>query len=208
MTDRSAATDRQSPTDERSAIGHAGHRGGPLRDHEDMNQRTLVDPVTVDVGSWPRPELLESLRRGSIHLNEWAAALLDDAIFDRPEPESVTVVERSVGDLGLVTGAVLPQIFEAAQERGLQLCPPVTGPYLRLALRSQPTAPDAVMSNGKAPSGSLAVATPLFQVSDDYPKGFYLRVIAGQPWLRGYRCSSSEHVWDPDDRFVFRSPTC
>lgn len=173
-----------------------------------MNQRTLVDPVTVDVGSWPRPELLESLRRGSIHLNEAAAALLDDAIFDRPGPESVTVVERSVGDLGLVAGAVLPHIFEAAQEHGLQLCPPVTGPYLRLALRSQATAPDAVMSNGKAPSGSLTVAAPLFQVREDYPKGFYLRVIAGQPWLRGYRCNSSEHIWDPDDRFVFRSPTC
>ncbi len=64
------------------------------------------------------------------------------------------------------------------------------------------------MSNGKAPSGSLTVAAPLFKVSEDYPKGFYLRVIAGQSWLRGYRCNSSEHIWDPDDRFVFRSTTC
>lgn len=170
-----------------------------------MNQRTLVDPLTVDVGFMPRPRLLNSLREGRIHLNEAAATLLDHAIFDRPGPKSVTVVERSVGDLGLVAGAALPQIFEAAQERGLQLCPPATGPYLRLLLRSQATAPDAVMSNGKAPSGSLTVAAPLFHVGEDYPKGFYLRVITGQPWLRGYRCSSSEHIWDPDDRFVFRS---
>ncbi len=173
-----------------------------------MNQRTFVDPVIVDVGSWPRAGLLESLRRRRIHLNQWATTLLDDAILDRPRPETVTVVERSVGDLGLMTGALLPRIFEAAQERGLRLCPPVTGPYLRLALRSQAPAPDSVMSNGKAPSGSLTVAAPPIQVSEDYPKGFYLRITAGQPWLRGYRCSSTEHLWAPDDRFVFRSPTC
>jgi hypothetical protein len=171
-----------------------------------MNQRTLVDPVTIDVGHLPRHRLLESLRQGRIHLNETASTLLDDAIFDCPKPESVTVIERSVGDLGLAAAALLPQIFEAAQERGLQLCPPTTGPYLRLALRSQATAPDSVMSNGRAPSGSLTIAAAPLQVDEDYPKGFYLRVIAGRLWLRGYRCSSREHIWDPDDRLVFRSP--
>lgn len=170
-----------------------------------MIQRTFADPVTLDVDTMPRDRLLESLREERVQLNEAAATLLEDAIFDRPKPESVTVVERSVSDLGLATGAVLPQIFEAAQERGLQLCPPTTGPYLRLALRSQPTAPDAVMSKGKAPSGSLTVAAPVLQVDEEYPKGFYLRAIAGQPWLRGYHCSSA-HIWDPDDRFVFRTP--
>lgn len=110
-----------------SAIGRRRH-GPSLRDREDMNPRTVVDPVTVEVGSWPRAELLESLRSGGVHLNEWAATLLDDAIFDRPSPESVTVVERSVRDLGLLTGAVLPRIFEAAQERGLLAVPPNHGP--------------------------------------------------------------------------------
>lgn len=171
-----------------------------------MDQRTLVDPVTLDVDTMPRPRLLESLQEGRIQLNEAAATLLDDAIFDCPKPESVTVVERSVSDLGLLRGAVLPQIFEAAQDRGLQLCPPTLAPYLRLVVRSQATAPDAVMSSGKAPSGSLTVAAPLLQGDEDYPKGFYLRVITGQTWLRGYRCSGAEHVWDPCDRFVFRSP--
>ncbi|MET3806816.1 hypothetical protein ABIB25_003836 [Nakamurella sp. UYEF19] len=170
-----------------------------------MSERTLVDPITIAVGFMPRHRLLEALREGDVHLNEMASTLLDDAIFDAPQPESVTLVERSVSDLGLVAGAPLPQIFEAAQERGLQLCPPTTGPYLRLVLDSQAMAPDAVMSNGKAPSGSLTVAAPPFQVDEDYPKGFYLRVIRGRLWLRGYRCSSTEHVWDPADRLVFRS---
>lgn len=168
-----------------------------------MSQRTLVDPITLSVSTMPRRRLLESLRQARIQLNDSAVTLLDDPVFDHPDPEPVTVVERSVADLGLTSGAVLLRIFEAAQERGLRLCPATTGPYLRLALPSQPTAPDSVMSNGKAPSGSLTVATPVLRADEDYPKGFYLRVISGQPWLRGYRCGSSEHLWDPDDRFVF-----
>lgn len=171
-----------------------------------MDQRTLVEPVTLDVGIMPRRRLREALRKAGVQLNDAATTLLDDAIFDRPEPESVTVVERSVSDLGLVNGALLHQIYEAAQAHGLQLCSPATAPYLRLVLRSQATAPDAVMSNGKAPSGSLTVASPALQTDEDYPKRFYLRVINGQPWLRGYHCGSTEHMWDPGDRFVFRSP--
>ncbi len=168
--------------------------------------RTLVDPVIVDVGSLPRHRLLDSLRVGGIHLNHAALMLLDDAVFEVPQLESVTVVERSVKELGLSAGAVLPQIFEAAQEHGLQLCPPTTGPYLRLVLDAQASAPDSVMSNGKAPSGSLTVAARPLQVDEDYPKGFYLRVVNGHLWLRGYRCSSKEHMWDPEDRLVFRFP--
>lgn len=145
-----------------------------------MNQRTIVDPVTISVGSMPRHRLLESLRKGRVHLNDAAVKLLDDAVFDVPQLESVTVVERSVSDLGLSAGAVLPQIFEPARQHGLQLCPPTTGPYLRRVLDSQSSAPDSVMSNGRAPSGSLTVAASPLQVDEDYLKGFYLLVINGQ----------------------------
>ncbi len=104
-----------------------------------------------------------------------------------------------------MSGAVLRQVFGAAQDRGLALCPPTTGPYLRLALHAQSVAPDAVMSNGRAPSGTHRCRAPL-QVDEDYPKGVLLRVITGQPWLRGYHCGSGEHVLGPNDRFVFRCP--
>ena len=127
--------------------------------------RTLAEPVTLDVDTLPRLRLVELLGQALIQLNESATTLLNDAIFDRPSPESVTVVERSVSDLGLPSGAVLQQIFEAAQEHGLTLCPPTTGPFLRLVLRSQASASDAVMSNGKAPSGSLTVASPALRVT-------------------------------------------
>ncbi len=70
-----------------------------MRNHEDMDHRTLADPLTLDVGTMPRDRLLKVLREKRVQLNESAELLLDDPIFDRPQPESVNVVERSVGDL-------------------------------------------------------------------------------------------------------------
>ncbi len=110
-----------------------------------------------------------------------------------------------MAELGLPDGGSLSQILEAAQQQNLLLCPADTGPYLRLALDEQATSPDSVMSSGRAPTGSLTVASAPLTEDDEYPKGFYLRVVDDQPWLRGYRCDD-EHVWSSDDRFVFRVP--
>jgi hypothetical protein len=43
-------------------------------------------------------------------------------------------------------------------------------------------------------------------LSDDatFPKGFYLRVVDGTQWLRGFRCDD-EYRFAPDDTFAFRS---
>jgi len=153
-----------------------------------------------------RSDLLSALRHEDVGLNQSAETLLDDPVFDHPSRQSITVVEGSIRELGLVgDDAVLPRIYQAGQQHGLRLCPPITGPYLRLALRSQPNAPDAILSNGRAPTGSLTVASAPLRTDVDHPKGFYLRVIDNRPWLRGYRCDDT-HAWNPDDRFLFEAP--
>ena len=167
-----------------------------------MIRRSLSEPLTLQVGTTSRPHLLAELERGGVQLNASARILLDDAVFDRPTPQSVTVVQRSLKELGLTAGAALPLVFEAAQDQGLDLCPADTGPYLRLAWRTQPNAPDAIMSNGRAPTGSVTVAASVLREDDEYPKGFYLRVIDHTRWLRGYRCDLT-YAWDADDSFVF-----
>lgn len=168
-----------------------------------MIRHTLPEALPLTVATLSRPRLLESLQRARIHLNASAQTLLEAPVFDEPAPQSVTLVERALSELGLKAGAALPRIFDAAQSHGLSLCPVATGPYLRLAWLSQPNAPDAIMSNGRAPTASLTIAAPpLRPGEDDYPKGFYLRVINGRPWLRGYRCDLT-YGWNPDDRFVF-----
>lgn len=161
-------------------------------------------PFEVTVGGLSRHDLKSELSSRQIHLNAQAQILLDDAVFDDANTQHViTVVVRNVSDLGLPHGATLSQIFDAAQGLGLKLCPPTSGPYLRLAVTKQEGSTDPVMSRGRAPEGSYTVAAQTLRDDDEYPKGFYLRVVNGQSWLRAYRCDDT-HIWSPDDQFIFR----
>lgn len=173
-----------------------------VRHPEHVERQTLVEPLTVEVGTLSRPRLLARLESKGVRLNASAETLLDGPAFDEPASQLITVVECSLADLGLTEGAELPRVFEAAQHQGLRLCPIPTGPYLRLAWLSQANAPDSIMSNGRAPTGSLTVAAPLAGADDDDPRGFYLRVVDDELWLRGYHCDLA-YAWSAEDRFVF-----
>lgn len=170
-----------------------------------MADRTRVERLEVSVGGLSRRQLMTSLTSRGILVNGHAETLLEDVAFRDRSPRPVMVAERTVAELGLPGGATLPQIFEVAQQQGLLLCPVDTGPYLRLALNGQVESCDSVMSSGRAPDGGLTVAAEVLSHDDEYPKGFYLRVVDGQAWLRGYRCDD-EHMWSPDDRFIFQLP--
>lgn len=159
----------------------------------------------VLAGGLSREELLAQLDEARVLLNVHAETLLAAAAVEGPsEAETLVIVERSVRELGLPEGGTLPEIYERAGAHGLGLCPPATAAYLRLALHDQASAPDRVLSAGRAPSGSLTVAAPRLRDDPDFPAGLYLRVIDDRAWLRGYRCDD-QHEWSPDDRFVFRA---
>jgi hypothetical protein len=161
-------------------------------------------PLRLHVGGSSRGQLLAALTSAGVALNASAEVLLHHEAFDRQPVEAFDVVQRTVGQLGLADGAPLSAVLATAQAQGLALCPVVTGPYLRLAMLDQESAPDSVMSNGSAPSASLTVASAPLDATDVLPKGFYLRVVDGRPWLRGYH-ATDEHRWSPDDRLVFRA---
>lgn len=161
------------------------------------------DALHLHVGGLTRDELRAQLSAAGVLLNAYAETLLDHAMFARRAAEELTVVLRSVADLGF-TGATLAEVFAAAQDLGLALCPPDTGPYLRLALMDQANAPDSVLSRGRSPAGAIKIASAPLTDDVAYPKGFYLRVVDHQPWLRGYRCDG-EYRFGGDDRFAFRA---
>ena len=168
-----------------------------------MQRHNFSPPHRLRIGGLTRGGLVEALKTSAVLLNATAKALLEDAVFDQVEVEDVEIVERTVGELGFPDGATLFQVFAAAQERGLRLCPPTAGPWMRLSMLDQQTAPDSIMSKGRAPSGSITVASIPLREDDEYPKGFYLRVVDGVPWLRGYRCTE-QHNWSADDWLLFR----
>ena len=108
----------------------------------------------------------------------------------------MAVTERTVAELGLPRGATLPQIFEVAQLQGLLLRPVDTGPYSRLAANGQEESRDSLDVFGSDPTAASQWPPKSLSHDDEYPKGFYLRVVDGQAWLRGYRCDD-EHAAVP-----------
>ncbi|WP_375385966.1 hypothetical protein [uncultured Microbacterium sp.] len=161
------------------------------------------DPVELEIGGLSRTQLFEALRVSGVSLNAHAEALMAHPIFDDGARETVRIVDRTVAELGLTDGGTMPQVFAAAEEYGLGLCPVVTGPYLRLAWGKQTNSSTSVMSAGHSPAGALNVASPVLNDDIEFPKGFYLRVVDGQPWLRGFRCDDL-YVFSPDVRFALR----
>ncbi len=164
-----------------------------------------IEGLVVQVGGQPRSAIVEALRDAGVQLNVHARTLLAHPAFDGPEGQTLRIVERTVVELGFEEGAVQAQVFAAARSQGFDLCPLVTGPFLRLALMSQAVAPDSVLSAGRAPRGAIHIASEPVSEDVDYPKGFYLRVVDGQIWLRGY-CCDDDYVWTPDQRLALLLP--
>lgn len=170
-----------------------------------MAHGIVAEGIRVRVGGQPRSVVRQSLQAAGVRLNAHAETLLEHPVFDDPEGQDLWFVERTVGELGLPAGGSLSAVLAAARACGLQLCPAISGPFLRLAMLEQPNAPDSVLSAGRAPSGAIHIAAEPLRDDDSYPKGFYLRVVDGEPWLRGYRCDDA-YQWGPDQRLAFAVP--
>jgi hypothetical protein len=163
---------------------------------------TITRPVTV--GGLTKSELMEQLHRNAISMNESAERLFASDHFTTSETRySVTTVELTVRDLGFAQGATINEIYARAAALGLGLCPLELGPHLRLQYLDQPEGYwEQPVRQHQAPSGSITIASEKLTEDDDFPKGFYLRRIKGELWLRGYR-SGAQHVWEADDHFIF-----
>ncbi len=168
-----------------------------------MHDVDASPPIHVCVGGLRRQELYAALDGLGVRLNDSARALLAHGAFDRPGRDAFDVRQCTVGQLGFARGATMASIVAGAHDVGLTLCPAITGPYLRLVTTDQESAPDAAMSHGFAPPGSITVAAPALDNDQGAPKGFYLRAVAGVLWLRGYH-ATDDYMWSPNDCFAFR----
>lgn len=177
----------------------------PDFESEKKLQGNWPDVRLVQIGGRGREELREDLHAGSIQLNGLALALLaSDKFQTELTPRRIRVVVVSVGELGFPGGEGMQAIQKQALARGLFLCPVELAPHFRLQWRDQPEGCTAYpATRQKAPPGSITVVSePLAPDDDDFPKGFYLRCMESELWLRGYR-SDDEHVWDAEDRLAF-----
>ncbi len=165
-------------------------------------------PSAVSIGGIGRSELLAALREQNVRLNGAAEALFRDHRFTTlSRRHDVEIAALSVAELGFGEGATYGQLIARAFELGLTECPLELGPHLRVQFLDQPDSTDGTpLTHGRAPPGSITVASSPLDDGDETAKGFYLRRVDTVLWLRGY-WSWPGHIWTPEDVLVFSRGT-
>lgn len=153
------------------------------------------------VGGKSGDDLRLDLAASGIALNESAELLLSRPEILMPEPVELSLVAVSIADLGLGDGGRLEEVFAAAMQQGLALCPLATAAYLRL-VHTERESSDSELRRQRPPEGALNIGSPVLDPQFEVPKGFYLRTVDGQRWLRSYRCDL-DYILPPSMIYVF-----
>ncbi|WP_322904780.1 helicase [Paenibacillus campi] len=162
---------------------------------------------TITIGGLSKSELIAKLQHCAIHTNAYGAILLhDDRFIVSAHVYTLQTVELTVAHLGFPDGATMELIFQRAKQLGLQLCPLELAPYWRLLYLDQPEDTHQDVRRNQAPSNSVTVASEPLSEDDTFPKGFYLRRMNGELWLRAY-CADHLHCWSAWDRLIFVKPS-
>lgn len=128
--------------------------------------------IQLGTGLKTQEDFLQALKEKSIQTSDWAKDIMSKAEFKISQKETKEIlIILSVADLGFKDGAKIKDIFAKAKELGLELCPPETGPQLRLQYFDQP--------NGEY---CLIGMEPIAD-SDGDPGLFSVYRGDGEPWL-------------------------
>ena len=149
-----------------------------------------VERYDIEIGGKTKDEYITALTEKNIEISSYSTQLLENPDFvTLPSGERIALVRLTVGDLGFSSGATTDEIYEKAQEWGLELCPPEVGPVLRLATSS----PDWML-----------VAMKQITDRDGYPSVFYLYRFGDSLWLYA-RHAEPDYRWHSNYYFVFRT---
>ncbi|QQK08050.1 hypothetical protein [Miniphocaeibacter halophilus] len=150
-----------------------------------------------------REQLLKELKSRNIKLNKYAEILLSRDEFNRIDEMKLNIIETSLNELNIKEPTNLKAVYMEAKQKGLGLLPLVVAPFIRLGYKDQNSSLNNVLSGQKkSPDGAINIATPILSQDDYYPKGFYIRKVENDLWLRGYICDDM-HLFQLEDRFIF-----
>lgn len=145
----------------------------------------------LEIGGKTEQELEEELERNGHKISNYAKSMMRNPDFTTlPNPETLNLIRLRVGDLGFPDGATTQEIYDRAEEYGLELCPPETGPYKRLQDKNQP------MNNW------YSIAMKQITDSGGCPGVFYMGRNSSGSWV-GSNWTYSGNRWDPDDELMF-----
>lgn len=129
-----------------------------------------------------------TLKTADCRISDWANDILGRARFTNVTGE-LDLAVVSVAELGFPNGATRKEIYQKAQELGLELCPPEVGPQLRLQYQNQPM------------GEWLLIGMKPIAGSDGYLKVFHV-VRYDDLWLFSFY-DDSDSVWYGYSRWVF-----
>lgn len=153
---------------------------------------------SIEVGGKSAEQLISELKAAGIQITNNAMRMLlnKKAFIPTKDLEDMTLIRLAVDDLlDFEQDPSTDRIFERAQELGLEICPPDTGPAWRLKYRNQP-------------SGRLFIGMKPITCSDGRSLGrsfvFGLtRTDDGGLWLSN-DWADPDGEWFPYDTFAFR----
>lgn len=135
------------------------------------------------------PEKAEKVfQEKNIDLSDWGKDILQKTEFSQGK-ETYELVQFTVGQLGFSNGAATDEIYQKAQELGLELCQAEVGPHLRLQYEGKDW---------------KLIAMKQITGRDGDPYVFYLNAVDGRRKLSGDNARPSSW-WISGNRFVFLS---
>lgn len=113
----------------------------------------------ITIGGKSAQEMQAEMKAKGFIISDMAEKMMDSKDFKlAKKQEKLDLVVLSVADLGFPGGATRQQIYEKAQELGLEIVPAEVGPQLRLQYEDQPMGEYLLIgSEPLAVSGDLAV---------------------------------------------------
>lgn len=149
---------------------------------------------TVDIGGTTKKELIRQLEEKGINTSDYARDMLNSPDFTAgKESETANLIRLKVGDLGFSENKypTTKEIYQRAEELGLELCPAETGPQYRLKYADQPM--------------GEWLRIGMKQITDRYgsPSVFSLGRDGDGLWL-GSSWAGPDDGWYPDSKCVFR----
>lgn len=115
--------------------------------------------------------------------------------FTLENKEQARFIKIKIKDLGFPNGAKIGEIYKRAEKLGLELCPPETGPTMRLDYEK--------IFKGEQPIGeSFSIA--MKQIAIGWPYVFHVsRHFDGEAWLAAY-FAEPVTKWRANNKIVFR----
>lgn len=156
-----------------------------------LGQEIKLDRMKI--GGQTKEQLIEELNKAKVETSDYANDILNSNKF-KPlkESEDTVLVRLTVSDLGFPQGTTIEEIFNKAQELGLDLCPPETGPQLLIKA-------DTEQRFGQYSNIAMKQITD----SDGDPYVFYLGRWGRAPWFHVAR-ARPDLRWLDGVSFVFR----